>query len=112
MYTPLGGRFNGYWPCLLWALAGIRNEHQQGMPPREVAMRNVQYGQNGNQLSDRTRVAAAQRDALRLRAMGRGGIREGTRNVSPVSRLIHPLIRLPGAASAYRALHTRVLVLR
>ena len=112
MYTPLGGRFNGYWPCLLWALAGIRNEHQQGMPPREVALRNVQYAKTG--ISYPTAREWRLRSAMLFASVqwAEAAYVEGTRNVSPVSRLIHPLIRLPGAASAYRALHTRVLVLR
>lgn len=111
IYTPLGGRFNGYWPCLLWARAGIRNEHQQGMPAHEVALRNAQYAKTG------INYPTAREWRLRSAALfasvqwAEAAYVEGTRDVSPVSRLVCPLVSLPGAAALYRALHTRVLVL-
>jgi SAM-dependent methyltransferase len=50
IYVPL---VNWFWPRVprwwlaLWALAGIRNEYQQGMPWREVVDANAAYSRSG-----------------------------------------------------------------
>jgi SAM-dependent methyltransferase len=47
--VPLGGLrlFKRYPYYLLWAILGIRNEFQQGLPAREVAIRNYRYAHTG-----------------------------------------------------------------
>jgi SAM-dependent methyltransferase len=111
MYTPLGGRFNSYWPCLLWARLGIRSPHQHGLPAGEVALENVQYSKTG--ISYPTAHEWELRSAPLFADVGwaETAYIEATRPMSPVSRLVGPLRSLPGMARLYRGLHTRVLVL-
>jgi SAM-dependent methyltransferase len=112
MFVPLGGRFNSFQILRLWATFGIRNGFQQGLPATEVALRNAQYAKTGisypTALEWRLRaeplfsdVGWAERDFVR-----------STRGLRPVSRLLRRIIGLPGMEGLYRALHTRVLVLR
>jgi SAM-dependent methyltransferase len=42
-YVPLGGILGHRWWYKLWALLGIRNEHQQGISANEVADSNAYY---------------------------------------------------------------------
>jgi SAM-dependent methyltransferase len=109
--TPVGGRINSFPFLYLWASLGIRNVHQQGLGPTEVALRNAQYTKTG------ISYPTAWEWRLRSEALF-GGVRwaegpyiEATRHVSTLSRLLAPLVRMPGLPLAYRALHTRVLVL-
>lgn len=111
MYTPLGGRFNSYALCALWARLGIRNEHQRDLPPREVALRNAQYAKTG--ISYPTAREWSLR-AARLFADVRwaeAAYVEATRSVSAISRRVAPALEVPGVQRLYRGLHTRVLVL-
>ena len=111
MYTPLGGRFNGWWLCVLWARLGIRSAHQRGLPASSVALHNAQYAKTG--ISYPTAREWELRSAPLFAEVGwaeRPYI-EATRAVSPVSRLVAPARSLPGMQWLYRGLHTRVLVL-
>ncbi len=111
MYTPLGGRFNNYALCALWAWLGIRNSHQKGLPAREVALRNTQYAKTG--------ISYPTAREWRLRSTplfadvrwAESAYIEATKPVSAVSRLVGRAIAVPGVESLYRGLHTRVLVL-
>lgn len=111
MYTPLGGRFNSYAICALWARLGIRNNHQHGLSAHEVALRNVQYAKTG--------ISYPTAHEWRLRSdplfddvrWAEAAYIEATTSISAVSRLVSRVIAIPGAESAYRGLHTRVLVL-
>jgi len=47
MFVPFGGVFAHRWWYKLWALLGIRNKHQEGMSPQEVAERNAFYFVDG-----------------------------------------------------------------
>lgn len=111
MLTPLGGRFNSYWLCLLWAHLGIRNVHQNDLTAGEVALRNAQYAKTGISYPT-AREWELRGGALfdEVRWAERAYV-DATRPVSRVSRLVAPALRVPGAASVYRGLHTRVLVL-
>jgi SAM-dependent methyltransferase len=112
MYVPFGGRFQSFALMRLWARLGIRNGHQRELPATETALRNTQYAKTGISYPTArewelraaplfTSVEWAERDYVQA---GRG--------VSRVSRRAAPVIGLPGAEALYRALHTRVLVLR
>jgi SAM-dependent methyltransferase len=111
MRTPFGARFNSFPLLYVWARLGIRNVHQQGLAPTEVALRNAQYVKTG--------ISYPTAREWRLRSEARfGGVRwaevpyvQATRPISRVSRRLAPLIGLPGLESLYRAIHTRVLVL-
>ena len=112
MNTPFGGRFTSFPLLELWARLGIRNVHQHDLNATEVALLNVQFAKTG--------VSYPTAREWRLRAERRfADVRwaetpyvEATRTVSAVSRLVAPVITLPGATALYRGLHTRVLVLR
>lgn len=111
MYTPLGGRFNNYALCALWARLGVRNNHQQGLPAREVALRNAQYAKTG--ISYPTAREWRLRSAPLFGEMhwAESAYIEATKPVSTVSRLVARAIDVPGVEWLYRGLHTRVLVL-
>lgn len=47
MLTPLGRRFHSFAWMRLWAMRGVRNNWQQGLPAREVALRNSQCAKTG-----------------------------------------------------------------
>jgi SAM-dependent methyltransferase len=111
MRTPFGARFNSFPLMLLSARAGIRNVHQQGLAPTEVALRNAQYAKTG------ISYPTAREWRLRSEPLF-GDVRwaeaayvHATRPISRVSRRAARVIDLPGIASIYRTFHTRVLVL-
>lgn len=111
MYTPPGGRFNSYALCALWARLGIRNNHQQGLRARDVALRNGQYAKTG--------ISYPTAREWRLRSDPLfGDVRwaesayiKATEPVSAVSRRVARAVAVPGVEAAYRGLHTRVLIL-
>jgi len=45
--VPLAALFRPRWWLWLWALLGVRNEFQQGMPAAEVVEKNVHFLKNG-----------------------------------------------------------------
>jgi SAM-dependent methyltransferase len=47
IYVPLAALFRPRWWLWLWALLGVRNEFQQGMPAAEVVEKNVHFLKNG-----------------------------------------------------------------
>jgi SAM-dependent methyltransferase len=47
MYVPLASVVHHRWWLGLWALLGVRNEFQRGLPWREVMERNVEYCRTG-----------------------------------------------------------------
>jgi SAM-dependent methyltransferase len=112
MYTPLGGRFNNFALLRLWAALGIRNGFQRGLRATEVALRNSQYAKTGVNYPTATewRMRA---EALfaEVRWAEPAYVNATAHGISPLSRVIRPIIRVPGVAGVYRALHTRVLVL-
>lgn len=111
MFTPFGGRFQSFAWMMVWARLGVRNNWQQGLDARVVALRNTQYAKTG--------INYPPAAEWRLRAgFLFGDVRwlerpfiEATADLSRVSRVVRPLAGLPGVTSAYRALHTRVLLL-
>jgi SAM-dependent methyltransferase len=111
-YTPFGGRFNNFALLRFWALAGIRNGFQRGLPATEVALRNAQYAKTGlNYPTAAEWRLRAQPLFTEVLWAERAYVEATADGISRVSRLIRPVIGLPGMASAYRALHTRVLVM-
>lgn len=61
-YVPLAGRIQCYPWFLLWALFGIRNEHQRDLGPFERARRNATYARIGvNYLTTRQILAVSSR---------------------------------------------------
>ena len=111
MYTPLGGRFSGYWLCALWAALGIRNGHQQGLAAREVALRNAQYAKTGISYPTAREWSLRSSPLFAEVRWAESAYIEATKTVSAVSRIIARAIGFPGIESLYRGLHTRVLVL-
>jgi SAM-dependent methyltransferase len=112
MYTPFGGRFNNFALLRLWALAGVRNGFQRGLPATEVALRNAQYAKTGIHYTTETEWRLrAQPLFAEVQWAERAYVEATADGISRVSRLIRPIIGMPGMARAYRALHTRVLVL-
>lgn len=111
MNTPLGGRFNGWWLSVLWARLGIRSPHQRGRTAAAVALHNAQYAKTGISYptAREWELRSAQLFAV-VRWAERAYI-EATQPVSRVSRLVAPLLAVPGMEALYRSLHTRVLVL-
>ena len=111
-YVPFGGRFQSFVVMRLWASLGIRNGFQRGLAATDTALQNVQYAKTGINYPTAVEwrllaeplfssVAWAERDFIRA-----------TKGLSSVSRLVAPLLRVPGVERGYRGLHTRVLVLR
>jgi SAM-dependent methyltransferase len=109
--VPFGGRFQSFAVMRLWASLGIRNGFQRGLAATETALTNVQYSKTGINYPTAVEwrllaeplfssVAWAERDYIRA-----------TRGLSTVSRLVAPLLPVPGLGRGYRGLHTRVLVL-
>jgi SAM-dependent methyltransferase len=43
IHVPLASVFRPQWWLWIWALLGVRNEYQHGLPPREVARRNADF---------------------------------------------------------------------
>lgn len=43
IHVPLASIFRPQWWLWIWALVGVRNEFQHGLPPREVARRNADF---------------------------------------------------------------------
>ncbi len=111
MLTPLGGRFNGYALCALWARLGIRNVHQQGMSATAVALHNAQYAKTGINYPTAREWELRSAPLFADVSWAEAPYVQATRAVSRISRLLAPALSLPGAARAYRGLHTRVLVL-
>jgi SAM-dependent methyltransferase len=55
IYVPLGGLIKSRWWYRLWAIAGIRNEFQDGLSNKEIASRNLAFANEGlNYLSTST----------------------------------------------------------
>jgi SAM-dependent methyltransferase len=111
MYTPLGGRFNSYWLCVLWARLGIRSAHQHGVPAGDVALHNAQYAKTGISYPTAREWVLRSEPLFANVRWAEAPYVEATQPVSRVSRLVAPAMSLPGVESLYRGLHTRVLVL-
>jgi SAM-dependent methyltransferase len=111
MYVPFGGRFQSFALMRLWAALGIRNSLQRGLAPIDVALGNVQYAKTGiHYPTTREWEHRAQRLFSHVEWVERHYLR-ATRDVSRVSRITCRVIRVPGAETAYRTLHTQALAL-
>jgi len=111
MFTPFGGRFQSFCWMLLWATLGVRNSFQQGLHAREVALRNTQFAKTGISYPTAREWRLRAQPLFREVRWAERPYLEATQKISRVSQTLHPLIGLPGLTCAYRALHTRVLVL-
>jgi len=108
-YVPLASFIQSYWWLNIWAHLGIRNEHQQGLSPKEAATRNFNYLKNntnylkkselckefGRYFSD---IQFCEDVLLRNNS--------GARHINRLSR-IFPLL-----PDLYSAFHSRVIVAR
>jgi SAM-dependent methyltransferase len=110
--VPLGGRFQSYWTFRTWAALGLRNEFQRDMPSTEVALINVQYCKTGVSYPTAHEWELRARPLFSHVGWDEATFVRATAGISRASRLLAPLLRVPGAELAYRGLHTRVLVLR
>ncbi len=98
MLTPLGGRFNSFALCALWARLGIRNVHQQGLGAREVALANAQYAKTGISYPTAREWRLRSAAAFATVRWEEGAYIEATRPVSRVSRLVAPARVVPAPA--------------
>jgi SAM-dependent methyltransferase len=112
IFVPFGGRFQTRSWYKLWARAGIRNAHQQGLDASEVADRNVRYAATGINYPTARQIEYAFRAHFSEFQFIEDEFVAATSQVSRASRIAAPLIGLPGMKSAYRALHTRVVLAR
>ena len=112
MFTPFGGRVQNYWANRTWAALGVRNQWQQGMGAREVALRNTQYGKSGISYPSATEWELRAGPLFEGQLWAERPYIEATAAVSGISRRLGPLLDLPGLERVYRTFHTRVLVLK
>ena len=108
--VPFAGAVRAYGYFLLWALLGIRNQFQRGLPAAETARRNARYAETGiNYLSG----AELKRRFGAIYAEMSYEERLFVRTARGRSRwLAGPMTWLPGLARLYRVLHTRVVFVR
>ncbi len=111
MHVPLGGRVQSFGAMSLWARLGIRNEFQDGLPAQDVALANTQYCKTGISYPTAREWELRARPHFARVEWDEATFVSASRPVSRVSRLVAPLMGMPGAPSLYRGLHTRVLVL-
>jgi SAM-dependent methyltransferase len=111
MLVPFGGRIQGYWAMRLWAALGVRNAFQEGMPATSVALANAQYCKTGINYPTAHEWKLLARPLFSRVAWDEATFVRASRPVSRLSRILAPLLGLPGATALYRSLHTRVLVL-
>jgi SAM-dependent methyltransferase len=108
--VPIGGRFQSLAVMELWARLGLRNNFQHGMSAMEVALANVQFCKTGANYNG-ARMGCAGQPVIQSCRLGRDRLCDGVpRRESSLTRR-RPLIGWRLARSAYRATHTRVLVL-
>lgn len=112
MYTPLGGRFQH--PCLfqLWAKLGIHNEYQREFSSAETAQSNARYSRTGINYPTKRQIKSAFSRHFAQVEFVEAEFVAATREVSRVSALMSPLMRLPGVEAIYRGFHTRVILAR
>lgn len=111
MYVPLGGRMHNYWAMRLWAALGIRNPHQDGLTPTEVALHNTQFCKTGANYPTAHEFELLARPLFERVTWDEATFIRASQPVSRVSRLFARLLAAPGAERLYRGIHTRVLVL-
>jgi SAM-dependent methyltransferase len=111
MFVPFGGRFQSFHAMRLWARLGIRNGFQQGLPATPVALANTQYAKTGISYPTQTEWELLAEPLFASVEWAERAFVEGTQPISRVSRLAAPVIGLACVEQAYRAFHTRVLVL-
>lgn len=113
IFTPFGGRFMNLRLARLWARLGIRNGFQRDLDPTEVALHNVQYAKTGiNYPTSREWELRSGRWFGDVSWSEPAYVEATAAGISRLSGLVRPVIRAPLADRMYRALHTRVLVLR
>jgi hypothetical protein len=95
----------------LWARLGLRNGFQRGAGATEVALMNAQYCKTGINYPTATEWRLRAEPLFARVAWGERDYVVASRAVSTVSRVVAPLADVPGVQTAYRAFHTRVLVL-
>lgn len=113
IFVPFGGRFQSFPWLWVWARLGVRNGFQRGLGPTEVAIRNAQYCKTGINYPSALEWRLRSEQMFADVEWAERHFVEATRSVSSVSRLVYPLLRRAHSFEAvYRAMHTRVLVLR
>jgi len=108
-YVPLASFIQSYWWLSIWAYLGIRNEHQGGLSPKEVAIRNFDYLRNNTNYLKKAELRKEFEHFFPEvkfceRAFLRNNIR--ARFISKISK-VFPFI--PGIYSTF---HSRVVVTR
>jgi hypothetical protein len=83
----------------------------EGLPATPVALANTQYAKTGISYPTATEWELLAEPLFESVEWEERAFVEGTQPISRVSRLVAPAVGLPGVERAYRAFHTRVLVL-
>jgi SAM-dependent methyltransferase len=112
MFVPLGGRFQSFSILRLWALLGIRNNWQRGLPAAEVALANVQYCKTGISYPTAAEWRARAGRLFQSVDWAERDFIAASAGVSRISAALANVAAVPAVERLYRALHTRVLVLR
>jgi SAM-dependent methyltransferase len=112
MHVPFGGRLQNYWALRVWAALGVRNSFQDRMPATQVALANAQFCKTGSSYPTAHEWRLHARPLFSHVSWDEATFVRASRPVSRVSRIVAPLMDLPGMEATYRGLHTRVLVLR
>jgi SAM-dependent methyltransferase len=112
IHVPLGGRIQNYWAMRLWAALGIRNEFQGALSPSEVALSNAQFCKTELSYPTAHEWELLARPLFEHVGWDEATFIRATEDSSRLSRLLGPLLRVPGSGRVYRGLHTRVLVLQ
>lgn len=112
MLVPFGGRFQTFNYMLLWAKLGVRNPWQAGLPAKTVALRNTQFAKTGASHPTSTGWRLWSEGAFGRVIWAERHFVEASRDVSRVSRLAAPWVRLPVVQLLYRTFHVRVLTLQ
>lgn len=110
--VPFGGRFQSFAIMRLWTALGMQISAHEDMSPAEAALWNTQFCKTGlSYPSAREWRLLAEPFFARVQWAEREFI-AGSTEISRLSRLLTRAGTTPGLATAYRGLHTRVLVLQ
>ena len=109
MFIPFGGAIQSYGYMLFWALLGVRNHFQKGLPAREVARRNHLYAQTGVNY-----LGGAELERLLSRIFEKYSYQEVAflKHSCGNAHMLYGLVKaLPPLRRIFRFAHTRMVLL-
>lgn len=109
-YIPLGGVFQNYWWCLLWAYLGIRNEFKTHTDYRQAAAMMHQFLKTSTKyLSGSELIALAEKEFTGAQFVEKSLLK----NAFGRARKIFPLVKIfPILPGLYSTFFTRALLCR